>query len=199
MTKITKYQLSLLLEKQKLGICTKAEEDLLNSWFDDNPGIEALTFTSDEEKEKIKSEIGAAIKARINNTLPVIKKSKTRKLWAVGSAAAVIVFISIASIYYLLQGRVTNDMMVVFAPKGIEHMPVTLPDSSIVVLSGGSSVSYPEHFDPGGRSIALTGQAYFSVRPNKKAPFTVNTDNQVSVKVLGTSFVVDVNKGNKTG
>lgn len=194
MTNITKYQLSLLLEKQKLGICTKAEEDLLNNWFNDNPEIEALTFTSEEEKEKIKSEIGTAIKARINNTLPITKNNKTRKLWSIGSAAAVIAIISIAGIYYYLQGRVTNDMVVVFAPKGIEHMPVTLPDSSMVVLSGGSSVSYPEHFDPAARTVALTGQAYFSVRPNKKAAFTVNTGKPVSVKVLGTSFVVDVNK-----
>jgi transmembrane sensor len=194
MTNITKYQLSLLLEKQKLGICTKAEEDLLNNWFDNNPEIEAITFASEEEKEKIKSEIGIAIKARINNTLPITKNSKTRKFWSVGSAAAVVAIISIASFYYFQQGRVTNDMIVVVAPKGVEHMPVTLPDSSTVVLSAGSSVSYREHFDPGARTIALTGEAYFSVRPNKKAPFIVNTGKQVSVKVLGTSFVVDVNK-----
>lgn len=194
MTNITRYQLSLLLEKQKLGICTKAEEDSLNNWFDSNPEIEALTFSSQEEKEKIKSEIGTAIKARINNKLPLTKNGKTRRLWSAVSAAAAVAIIFVAGIYYILNGRATNDLIVVLAPKSIEHMPVTLPDSSTVVLSGGSSVRYRKHFDRDARTVALTGQAYFSVRPDKKAPFTINTGKQVSVTVLGTSFVVDVNK-----
>ena len=61
---IDNNQLLLLLEKQKLGTCTEAEEALLHQWFDEPPVIETLTFTSEEEKEQIKSEIFTAIRTR---------------------------------------------------------------------------------------------------------------------------------------
>ncbi len=50
-----KHQLLLLLEKQELGTCTKAEEDMLQAWFEQVPVIEELTFVSEEEKEEIKN------------------------------------------------------------------------------------------------------------------------------------------------
>jgi transmembrane sensor len=194
MTRITKYQLLQLLEKQKLGICTEAEEKMLTEWFDEVPQIDELTFASVEEKEKIRSEMADVIKEKINQDTSGIKSTKVRKLWSISVAAAVLIGISIMGLYFFLQKEQTTEMVVVSVPQGIDHMPVILPDSSQVTLSGGSSISYPGRFEAGARKVKLTGMAYFSVHPDKKAPFTVSTPSAVSVRVLGTSFVVDVRK-----
>ena len=194
MSRITKYQLLELLEKQKLGICTEAEEKMLTAWFDEVPQINELTFASEEEKEEIRSAMENVIKERINQDMPGIKSTRVRKLWSIGVAAAVLVGVSVFGLYNFLQKEQGAEMVVVSVPQGIDHMPVTLPDSSLVTLSGGSSISYPAKFETGARKVTLTGLAYFSVRPNKKAPFTVSTPSAVSVRVLGTSFVVDVRK-----
>lgn len=196
MTPITKHQLFLLLEKQKLGTCTKAEEEMLSQWFDDGPQIESLTFISDEEKEKIRVEMETAIKEQISPATRNVKLARTRKLWLTGMAAATIAGIFAVCLYYLLQGA-NPEIVVITAPHGIKNMPITLPDSSLVSLTEGSSISYPEKFEADARKVTLQGLAYFSVRHDKTAPFTVNTPEAISVTVLGTSFVVDVRKETK--
>ncbi|PSK93254.1 FecR family protein [Taibaiella chishuiensis] len=192
---IDKEQLLVLLEKQRLGTCTEAEEALLNQWFDEPPVIEALTFVSDEEKERIKSDIHTAIRARIA-TAPQKSRRLTFRIKAIAAAAALLVCLSLLGVYFF-SGNGTEQMIEVTAPQGIAQLPVTLPDSSLVWLSGGSSIRYPEHFASHERHVTLDGIAHFSVQPNKQAPFTVYTPEHVSVKVLGTSFVVDVRRGTK--
>lgn len=190
-----KHQLLLLLEKQRLGTCTPAEEAMLQAWFEQVPVIEELTFVSEEEKEQIRTEISTAIKAKINISNPApakIKKFTSRKFWSVSIAAAVALWLSFFAVYYFSQKEDKTHIIAITAPQGINKMPVILPDSSLVWLSGGSTLSYPEKFASGYRKVTLSGVAYFSVRPDKKAPFTVMTPSDISVRVLGTSFVVDV-------
>lgn len=193
---IDNNQLLLLLEKQKLGTCTEAEEALLNQWFEEPPVIETLTFTSEEEKEQIKSEMFAAIRTRTATAPPKSRRLAFRNIRAIAAAAALLVCVSLLGVYYF-NNKDTSEQVTVTAPQGIPQLPVTLPDSSLVWLAGGSSISYPEHFATDKRQVTLDGIAHFSVRPNKKAPFTVYTPEHVSVKVLGTSFVVDVRRGTK--
>lgn len=67
---------------------------------------------------------------------------------------------------------------------------VTLPDGSTVTLNAGSTLEYPEKFTDGKRSVALTGEAYFSVVHDAEQPFSV-TGKEVVVTVLGTEFNVN--------
>ncbi len=189
-----KHQLLLLLEKQQLGTCTEAEEEMLQAWFEQVPVIEELTFVSEEEKEQIKAEMSTAIMSRINIPAPAKTQKLNRwKSWSMGAAAALVLCFSLLAAYYLVGNKEkAGQMIAVTAPMGINKMPVTLPDSSLVWLSAGSSLEYPETFAGDARNVTLTGLAYFSVKPNKNAPFTVNTPKAISVRVLGTSFVVDV-------
>ncbi len=67
---------------------------------------------------------------------------------------------------------------------------ILLPDGSLVTLAPNSNISFDETDFSKSRNIKLIGKAFFEVKKNG-LPFMVETD-QGSVKVLGTSFNVDV-------
>src|SRR5690242_4791379 len=67
---------------------------------------------------------------------------------------------------------------------------IMLADSSVVVLSVNSRISYPRSFDSAGtRDVYLSGEAFFKVVKNPNLPFRVYA-NELVTKVLGTSFYV---------
>jgi len=69
-------------------------------------------------------------------------------------------------------------------------LPLVLPDGTSVQLATGSRITYANHFDSGStRDVYLTGEAFFSVAANPRRPFRVIT-NEITTKVLGTSFSV---------
>jgi ferric-dicitrate binding protein FerR (iron transport regulator) len=65
----------------------------------------------------------------------------------------------------------------------------SLPDGSMVTLNKHSQVSFPEKFSNDKRVLQLSGEAFFKVKPDKKKPFEVHTNN-VTITVVGTSFNV---------
>jgi transmembrane sensor len=70
----------------------------------------------------------------------------------------------------------------------------TLPDGSMVTLNKNSVLSYKEKFRGDTRAVALKGEAFFRVQPDKSKPFVVQV-NDVTVKVVGTSFNVKSGEG----
>jgi transmembrane sensor len=64
-----------------------------------------------------------------------------------------------------------------------------LPDSSKVLLSTGSKMSYSASYGIDNRNVYLTGKATFDVRKNPKKPFLVFS-NEIITKVLGTRFEI---------
>ncbi|WP_118976873.1 FecR family protein [Taibaiella koreensis] len=198
MTSITnKQQLLQLIEKHRQGTTTEAEEALLTQWFDQVPTLEAITFTSEEEKEDIRSNMRDAIFQKIGEGREkqpaIVQPLRSRKRWTVGIAAAALLCISLLG-YFFFAKEPQPVLLTITAPAGIQKLPVMLPDSSVVWLAGGSSLRYPEQFPAGSRKVRLDGVAFFSVHHDEKAPFTVTTPEALSVRVLGTSFVVDVRK-----
>ncbi|MFV0593936.1 MAG: FecR family protein [Draconibacterium sp.] len=65
---------------------------------------------------------------------------------------------------------------------------VVLPDSSIVWLNSGTTLSYNYSLKDR-RSVILKGQGFFQVKRNENKPFVVQCD-EIKVKVLGTKFDV---------
>jgi transmembrane sensor len=70
-----------------------------------------------------------------------------------------------------------------------------LPDGSVVTVNKGSSISYPSKFKGKTRQVALKGEAFFNVTPNKEKPFIISI-NDVQITVVGTSFNVKNINGN---
>lgn len=71
-------------------------------------------------------------------------------------------------------------------PRGGEYTLI-LSDGSKVHINAMSSLRYPVTFSGTKREVELTGEAYFEVAHNAKAPFIVKTEGQ-EIEVLGTSF-----------
>jgi ferric-dicitrate binding protein FerR (iron transport regulator) len=70
-----------------------------------------------------------------------------------------------------------------------QQRKLVLPDGTKVMLNAGSVLSYPKEFEKDIREVSLTGEAFFDVVRNEKAPFLIRT-GEVTTKVLGTSFNV---------
>jgi ferric-dicitrate binding protein FerR (iron transport regulator) len=103
----------------------------------------------------------------------------------------------IAALFILIVGgavlgyQMFRDKRVVNLVVASQKAPLidTLPDGSVVTLNKHSSINYPSKFKGDTRTIALKGEAFFNVTPNKKKPFIIHV-NDVSIRVVGTSFNV---------
>jgi len=109
-------------------------------------------------------------------------------------AAAIVLLVSLSSIMFYLGRRDTQNLVSelkytsVVADKG-QISKVILPDSSIVWINSGTTLTYDNNFSQNNRNLSLKGQAFFQVRKNKHLPLIV-TSGDLQVKVLGTQFDV---------
>lgn len=71
-----------------------------------------------------------------------------------------------------------------------QRSKVILPDSSVVWLNSGTTLSYHEDAQKNERKVQLTGEAFFQVHHNENKPFLVQ-NQQLIVQVLGTQFNVE--------
>ncbi|WP_025145915.1 FecR family protein [Pedobacter jeongneungensis] len=126
------------------------------------------------------------------NILPLSSKNiKLRRY--LSYAAAVLVIIGSISLLIPRLGKKTQQYAQVYQhfenPNG-KRSRILLPDSSVVYLGSGSTLSFPSKFAANMRAISLRGEAFFEVTKNPKRPFIIHTGNIVT-RVLGTSFKVD--------
>jgi len=72
-----------------------------------------------------------------------------------------------------------------------ETRSVVLPDGSLVSMNANTTVRYSRFgFGKTNRDVFLSGEADFTVTHSGSRPFTVNTDKDLKVLVLGTRFTV---------
>lgn len=64
----------------------------------------------------------------------------------------------------------------------------TLPDGSKVWLNKNSWLAYNQKFGKRTRQVALKGEGYFEVNRDERRPFIVKMQNNLDIKVLGTTF-----------
>ena len=125
----------------------------------------------------------------------VLLKSKTRALIRWRIAASIFILVGVIGILYFFAGNSvkTNEKLnlytSVFTENG-QRSKVVLPDSSIVWLNSGTTLSYPGDFSNQNRKVILSGQAFFEITHKKNYPFSVHA-NSLIVTVLGTKFDVD--------
>ena len=105
------------------------------------------------------------------------------------AAAILLLAVSSVSIYLMLEKeRPEKDLVECYIPTA-EIRELTLPDGTYVMLNSKSILLYPEKFTGETRSVYLIGEANFKVKPDKKHPFIVKSDD-FQVTALGTEFNV---------
>jgi len=65
-----------------------------------------------------------------------------------------------------------------------------LPDGTRVWLNSVSSIRYPGRFEANGRTVIVTGEAYFQVAKDPSRPFVVQTGTQ-TLRATGTAFNIN--------
>ena len=110
-------------------------------------------------------------------------------------AAASVLVILVISISFFMSNRDNKEQL--FANDTTEKIMIYLPDSSSVILYPNANVSYKTEGINSPREIALNGKAFFNVRKMHGRAFKVQSDNMM-VEVLGTSFLIDATKAEKS-
>lgn len=126
----------------------------------------------------------------------ISKQQKIFKLHSFVRYAAVfmaVMGISVLAFYFGKQNSPNPDSGIkytsVVADKG-QISKVVLPDSSVVWLNSGTTLTYDNNYSFNNRTLNLSGQAFLEVKKDKNLPLIVASGN-LRVKVLGTRF--DVN------
>jgi transmembrane sensor len=127
-----------------------------------------------------------------------------KRLGYMARIAAGLIFILVAGItLYFISGY---RQEIQYLTKYGEKREILLPDSSVVVLNGNSSLIIRPRWNQGPpREVWLEGEAFFHIRkraaiakqqrkPGEMIKFTVHTNN-LDVMVLGTAFNVNDRKG----
>ena len=135
-----------------------------------------------------------ALLSRIKESIWLEKqKAAQRKIaiytWGLRIAGVLVVALVISNIFFLSKPEQKNlvaQLQTITTPMGAKSK-IVLPDSSIVWLNSGSTLSYPQQFGKN-RPVVLVGEAYFEVMKSEK-PFVVST-SYGEVNVKGTSFNV---------
>ncbi|WP_109829341.1 FecR family protein [Reichenbachiella versicolor] len=104
-------------------------------------------------------------------------------------AASIILLIGTGLFYWIQINSISDVTFTANADK----TSLTLEDGSIVLLSDGSSITYPSSFSDQERKVKLEGKAFFDITKNPDAPFVIDLPN-TQVQVLGTSFDIDASK-----
>ena len=101
-------------------------------------------------------------------------------------AATLLLLVGISVVLYIVANLQSANKTII-AQSGQQVLTDTLSDGSQVTLNRNSSITYQNNFTDTIRAVALKGEAFFKVTPNKKQPFVI-TVNDIRVRVVGTSF-----------
>lgn len=179
-----KSQIRELFSRYQQGTATPREKRMVDAYMLMGEAEKANFF--DEEKTVIKERIWAAIKpVPASLRKPGIRWMKVAALWAL--------LIGTAITGYLLREPLL-DRISPLAIKTIETGPyeikqLALPDGSHVTLAQNSRISFPVRYRRSRRNALLNGTAFFDIKQDATAPFSVQSGD-LDIQVLGTSFEV---------
>ena len=111
-------------------------------------------------------------------------RSKTLK-YCIAAAAAAALFLTGTATSELVTGK-RQETVLMASSENISSY--TLPDGSKVWLNKNSWLAYNQKFGKRTRQVTLKGEGYFEVNRDEQRPFIVKMQNNLDIKVLGTTF-----------
>ncbi|WET67038.1 FecR domain-containing protein [Sphingobacterium sp.] len=201
-----------LLQKFLKGLCSVVEQQQVKRLLDTETGktmlnnimeerdLEAGNYEMPDEDESGLDHRVEYWKKEVSARMIPVKNNmdqKVRKLYFLRHVAIWIGAFITVGIAGLMIGKIISTSKIASIKKeNHKGIPVRyiLPDSSIVYLAAGGSLSYDEDYPNSGRDVHLSGAAFFDVKHDKAHPFTIHTDS-VETRVLGTSFKISAFKG----
>ena len=138
----------------------------------ENPQVNAFSEIRHEEAEA----------PRLEKRKPF--RSKALK-YCIAAAAAAAIFLTGAATSELVTGK-RQETVLKASSENISSY--TLPDGSKVWLNKNSWLTYNQKFGKRTRQVALKGEGYFEVNRDERRPFIVKMQNNLDIKVLGTTF-----------
>lgn len=187
-----------LLAKRLAGEATASEERVIEAWLQESAdnrqyleGLQRLwtqaplsratalrPFDTEGALRKVKAQIGS-----VDAAPPARRVSMYR--WV--PAAAAVLVLAIAAIFFF---RDTSGSQGIQIAATSATLTDTLTDGSVVVLNRNSGLQIAGNFNKKERRMRLSGEAYFTVTPDREKPFVIEVA-QLEVKVVGTEFNVD--------
>lgn len=188
------------------GNITPAEDELLNSWLNENTKNQS-EFNSYKEVWEFSSRLGlmnkidvAKARKKVKKAIPEFRKSQSILFYWQRVAAIIILPLAIAALIFLqlFKQRITDSItqQEVTASYGVRTQ-LNLPDGTNVWLNSGSKITFPSKFIENKREVFLEGEAFFNVAGDAIRPFYVSL-GEVSVKAAGTSFNIAAYKEDNT-
>ena len=175
------------------------EKEILNSWINENSENKKLLNSINSNKKLIQEyEMMDLFNKKMGWERfreKMLLQSKTCALIRWRIAASIFILVGMIGILYFFSGDFykINEKLNLYTSVSTENgqrSKVVLPDSSIVWLNSGTTLSYSGDFSGQNRKVILNGQAFFQVTHKRNYPFSVQA-NDLIVTVLGTKF--DVN------
>lgn len=139
---------------------------------EENPQVNAFSGIRHEEAEA----------PRLEKRKPF--RSKALK-YCIAAAAAAALFLTGAATSELVTGK-RQETVLMASSENISSY--TLPDGSKVWLNKNSWLAYNQKFGKRTRQVTLKGEGYFEVNRDEQRPFIVKMQNNLDIKVLGTTF-----------
>ncbi len=182
--------------------CSPEELSELFHWFNSARGIQELeneldnsweNFTAPDELAIDSEKIFKCIKKGIR---PQKSKKTIRVARKLLPYASVLLFLVALRLFFISNEKHTSSPKNLYSfnttviTEGGQRSKVILPDSSVVWLNSGTTLSYHEDAQSNQRKVQLSGEAFFQVRHNENKPFLVQ-NQQLIVQVLGTQFNVE--------
>ena len=211
----TKHHISdELLINYLLGECTASEKEAVENWIalseENKKHYESFSQVWDKSKsliDTVEVDENAAWERLEERMQKRVKKSKQlsfrRRVSMLAASIALLVGVFL-TFNKLNDNPIANDkptvtktdLVIIDTPivQTIASTSATkitsLADESVITLNKKSTLTTTDTFVNDERRVALKGEAFFSITPDKAKPFIIETQANVEIRVVGTSFNV---------
>lgn len=204
-----KKEILALLLKYRQGKCDDEEIRKIHLWYESVNQESEFSLTP-HEKQLLENKLLKNIRLEIDLKDPeAVDNQASAGWWRSSFVYSGIAASLLIGVFYLLffnnhkrNGTALTGSLITASPTAkliitknetLKRTQIRLSDNSLVVMSPGSEVIYPEKFDSEKREIQLKGNAFFQVTKNESKPFLVYSGKLIT-KVLGTSFWIKTNE-----